>query len=895
MKNIYDDFLTKFSQCIEDERPIIFQNERSLQNDIIKEWAQLIAAQSQKGIIPLFVTGSGISPNIPNMSKIINKLKDYYDDKKNELDNFHDEERKSIESLFQQWIDYGLKDKSVISGILKSFQDERSAIYPIWINFNEWLLKDNVLKATPSTTHKIIAKLYDELRAICLTLNFDGLLVKELRENSKSAFSIPYHDECEKFFLRTGTLKEYMEIQARGDILYMKCQGNTEGRGYCPEMDLRPRSLWAYFSPNPAISTDELYKTISKCPSCNGKRVSYLSFPGAYEKDRDTQRILSKIWQYLAIRIGSVTVLGLSGAWDSLIVAFLADLLRERSIPLLVVDKYPNASYLIKELVLPAEMTTLALEMDHTDFSEELNKSSFTTQKINELQPPENDCPYDEDYWRGIIKDPTFNDFQISDFEKELINYIVDNYKINRYAQLGLKSRWLGKQNANAKKHNRLAHSIGVMKLTSYLYDKIFENTSEKLKKENEKRFLRIAALFHDIGHLPFAHLIEEVFMELNWQPAKFQSSFTHSLNTEMNINDMFQNNSNFEKSLNNLGYKKEDLIRLINGGFGVSYLDALINSPIDADKIDYVFRDTTATEKRVLLSPEQFIKDIVAEISITPEDLLAFSGISAKAAFELLEARKFLYHNLYIRPGIRYLENAVRFILITYFVHFVDLSPKNPMNKDKRCADLGYNKIISSIEHLNILVKSASQKKADSEMELELLKEIKENLLSCDITEKVKVAIKNCYKKVSDTKNEDEIKRIETQIKYYTGKKMSGPEKKRYENAAKACQLRLPGSVLIDVVDSPRFLSIADSRKEYERSDGTKTHSECIIIPDGDPKTWYRGLSACKPLISTLKSVEESIVSVYLYPITDDKSYFNQAVNLFTKLVPEVEYQEED
>jgi hypothetical protein len=72
--------------------------------------------------------------------------------------------------------------------------------------------------------------------------------------------------------------------------------------------------------------------------------------------------------------------------------------------------------------------------------------------------------------------------------------------------------------------HRRFEHSLGVMELASRVFDiitnpenltdeirNLFPQTTDPLKKLHWKRILRIAALCHDIGHMPFSHAAEEL------------------------------------------------------------------------------------------------------------------------------------------------------------------------------------------------------------------------------------------------------------------------------------------------------------------------------------------------------------------------------------------------
>jgi hypothetical protein len=97
----------------------------------------------------------------------------------------------------------------------------------------------------------------------------------------------------------------------------------------------------------------------------------------------------------------------------------------------------------------------------------------------------------------------------------------------------------------------------------------------------------------------------------------------------------------------------------------------------------------------------------------------------------------------------------------------------------------------------------------------------------------------------------------------------------------------RMPGAAIIETVKWPNFLSAADSRKERERSDGTKTFAGCILMPDGDHETWTYTSKAAKAIHdSTLKKIEAETIFVYIYQLSENESYFKQTLNLLKRLL---------
>src|SRR3990167_3731075 len=92
---------------------------------IIREWADLIKKQHQKGLIPLFITGSGVSvsEDVPDISGIINMLKELYNNKL----SGKDQKDQDVDELFKIQEDHEKnlkKDRSIVARLLNTFQEK---------------------------------------------------------------------------------------------------------------------------------------------------------------------------------------------------------------------------------------------------------------------------------------------------------------------------------------------------------------------------------------------------------------------------------------------------------------------------------------------------------------------------------------------------------------------------------------------------------------------------------------------------------------------------------------------------------------------------------------------------------------------------------------------------
>jgi HD superfamily phosphohydrolase len=181
-----------------------------------------------------------------------------------------------------------------------------------------------------------------------------------------------------------------------------------------------------------------------------------------------------------------------------------------------------------------------------------------------------------QQYW-GEIKDPVHGYVSITEVEKRLI----DSYPVQRLRRLRqLAGSEFVYSGAN---HTRFEHSIGVMHLSGKLTENL--NLSQLLSLE-EIQTVRMAALLHDVGHGPFSHVFEHLLV-------KFLNK-THEDMTQWIIQK-----SELHDIIGELGYDPKQVGKLAVGNLriqGKAFMDQIIQSAIDVDKLDFVVRDTYHT-----------------------------------------------------------------------------------------------------------------------------------------------------------------------------------------------------------------------------------------------------------------------------------------------------------
>lgn len=193
------------------------------------------------------------------------------------------------------------------------------------------------------------------------------------------------------------------------------------------------------------------------------------------------------------------------------------------------------------------------------------------------------------------IRDPVYGFIKFNKWEREIINHPVFQ-RLRRIRQLGLTDLIYP-----GAMHTRFEHSLGVMHLATKMYEAIVEKEENKriLKDyldfdeaglQRDRQIVRLAALLHDVGHSPFSHASEELF-PLNPQTNK---RYKHEDYTVAIIKDPLKDVIENHPLNSNYNIKVDEIVGLIEGTGGrISFWKILISSQLDADRGDYLLRDS--------------------------------------------------------------------------------------------------------------------------------------------------------------------------------------------------------------------------------------------------------------------------------------------------------------
>lgn len=163
--------------------------------------------------------------------------------------------------------------------------------------------------------------------------------------------------------------------------------------------------------------------------------------------------------------------------------------------------------------------------------------------------------------------------------------------------------------------HTRLEHSLGTLCVAGRICDQL------KLAQK-QKRVIRIAALLHDLGQGPFSHIWEEPMRWINGD------DYSHEDVTKL----MIRAEPSIGKALGDL---KQEVLDVFDGE---SLGSDIVSSSLDADKLDYLRRDSYHTGVTYGLFDIERVIRTICTVSETGRDYLGVQekGMDALESYRL-------------------------------------------------------------------------------------------------------------------------------------------------------------------------------------------------------------------------------------------------------------------
>lgn len=238
------------------------------------------------------------------------------------------------------------------------------------------------------------------------------------------------------------------------------------------------------------------------------------------------------------------------------------------------------------------------------------------------------------------VRDPVHGSIQVLDSEIQILEHPFFQ-RLRNIKQLGFSEFVFP-----GATHTRYIHSLGVMDISSKVFDQLFKDHEPSHDLERLKETVRLGCLLHDIGHAPLSHTTEFVMPtigELNL-PKRFATNpdvqATHEDYTIKSIVDSSFTTS-FTGVIKEFGVNPNNIAELIIGETtepeyftykGTNYfplMHQLVSSEMDCDRMDYLLRDSYFCG----VSYGKFDLDwIIDNLKVAQVGEKAFLGISERA-----------------------------------------------------------------------------------------------------------------------------------------------------------------------------------------------------------------------------------------------------------------------
>jgi uncharacterized protein len=186
--------------------------------------------------------------------------------------------------------------------------------------------------------------------------------------------------------------------------------------------------------------------------------------------------------------------------------------------------------------------------------------------------------------------------------------------------------------------HTRLHHSLGAYHLMSSAINEL-KSKGTVITKEEEQA-AKIAILLHDIGHGPFSHALENVLVE----------GMYHE---EISLLIMKELNTQFEGSL-------QMAIDIFTNVYPKKFLYQLISGQLDADRMDYLSRDSFFSGvSEGVIGYDRIIKMLIIH---NGELMVEEKGIYSVEKF--LVSRRLMYWQVYLHKTVLCAEQMLQRII---------------------------------------------------------------------------------------------------------------------------------------------------------------------------------------------------------------------------------------
>ncbi|MBR6418596.1 MAG: HD domain-containing protein [Bacteroidales bacterium] len=243
---------------------------------------------------------------------------------------------------------------------------------------------------------------------------------------------------------------------------------------------------------------------------------------------------------------------------------------------------------------------------------------------------------------RKIINDPVYDGFL--SIEDPLLLAVIDHpffQRQRRIKQLGLTCLVYP-----GAMHTRFSHMLGALNLMCRALDVLRQKGVEIT--DDECRAAKLAILLHDIGHGPFSHTSEGVFVDISHEEITLR--MMQCLRDEMGA----------ERGDNEVYNALSMCIAIFKNEYQKHFLHQLVSSQLDMDRLDYLGRDSffTGVSEGIVGTDR-----IISMLNVHDDELVVDEkGIYSVEKFII--SRRLMYWQVYMHKTVIAADNLLYAII---------------------------------------------------------------------------------------------------------------------------------------------------------------------------------------------------------------------------------------
>jgi uncharacterized protein len=240
-----------------------------------------------------------------------------------------------------------------------------------------------------------------------------------------------------------------------------------------------------------------------------------------------------------------------------------------------------------------------------------------------------------------VINDPIHGVMEFTEQEKSIVNLFLDSpgfQRLRHIKQLGMADMVFP-----GATHTRFNHCLGAAYVAKRIAQQIGLN-------EIEKNNVMVAALLHDIGHGPFSHLFESLLKN------KMNNQINHEAWTASFLKDWRTKARQTGIDLSKLGSFISKSSGCELGGTDRLLAD-IVSSQLDADRLDYLLRDSHFCGVNYGIYDLKWILHCLTQIKDPKNSRLGIIRKGVGVVEHYLLARRLMTKNVYYHGKIKAAE----------------------------------------------------------------------------------------------------------------------------------------------------------------------------------------------------------------------------------------------